>query len=85
MDAIYARRSIRKYLSRPLTRETIENIIKAGMNAPSADNEQPWHFIVIDCRKILEEKLIGHPAEKSPKKRVLSPADPLQHLEEGTS
>jgi nitroreductase len=61
MDAIYARRSIRKYSSKPLPRETIEDIIRAGMNAPSAGNEQPWHFVVINRRKILEEIPSVHP------------------------
>ncbi len=61
MEAIYNRRSIRKFSSRPLPRETIEAIIKAGMNAPSAGNEQPWHFIVIDRRKVLEEIPSVHP------------------------
>jgi nitroreductase len=41
MEAIYKRRSIRKYSSKPVPREIIEQIIKAGMNAPSAGNEQP--------------------------------------------
>jgi nitroreductase len=61
MEAIYTRRSIRKYSSRPLPRETVEGIVKAGMNAPSAGNEQPWHFIVTDRRKVLEKISSVHP------------------------
>ncbi|MBN2160696.1 MAG: nitroreductase family protein [Spirochaetes bacterium] len=61
MDAIYKRRSIRKYSTRPVPRESIENIIRAGMNAPSAGNQQPWHFIVIERRKVLDEIPNIHP------------------------
>jgi nitroreductase len=61
MEAIYKRRSIRKYSSKPVPREIIERVIKAGMNAPSAGNEQPWHFMVIDRKKYLEEIPNIHP------------------------
>lgn len=33
----------------------------AGMNAPSAGNEQPWHFIVVDDREILDTIPSFHP------------------------
>jgi nitroreductase len=39
MDAIFTRRSIRKYLSKPVIWDVIESILKAGMNAPSAGDE----------------------------------------------
>jgi nitroreductase len=39
MDAIFTRRSIRKYLPKPVTWDVIESILKAGMNAPSAGDE----------------------------------------------
>lgn len=55
MNAILARRSIRKYTEQPVSKEAIREILEAAMSAPSAGNEQPWHFIVINDRKILEE------------------------------
>ena len=55
MDAIFTRRSIRKYLPKPVSRDLIDNILKAGMSAPSAGDEQPWHFIIIDRRDLLEK------------------------------
>jgi nitroreductase len=64
MDIIYKRRSIRKYKNQKVSKETIENIIKAGMNAPSAGNEQPWQFIVINERKLLDEIMKVHPYSK---------------------
>lgn len=61
MEAIYGRRSIRKYQSRPVPEEIVERVIKAGMNAPSAGNQQPWHFVVINQRKLLDEIPNVHP------------------------
>ena len=64
MDAIFTRRSIRKYLPDPVSRDMIENILKAGMSAPSAGNEQPWHFIIIDRHDLLEKISEMHPYAK---------------------
>ena len=46
LDAIAARRSIRKFKNTPVPRHIIEEIIKAGTLAPSSKNRQPWHFVV---------------------------------------
>lgn len=64
MDIIYKRRSIRKFTPEPLSESTIFELIKAGMNAPSAGNQQPWHFIIINERKLLEEITKIHPSSK---------------------
>ncbi len=53
MNAIFERRSIRKYKDTPIGKETIQKLLAAGMAAPSAGNGQPWHFIVIDDRNTL--------------------------------
>ena len=50
MNAIYKRRSIRKFSSEPVPEKALKEIIKAVMNAPSAVNERPWYFIVINER-----------------------------------
>lgn len=52
---ILKRRSIRRYLDAPIPEELIREMLKAGMSAPSACNQQPWHFIVIESKSILEE------------------------------
>jgi nitroreductase len=57
MEAIFSRRSIRKYLPDPVSRDRIENILKAGMSAPSAGDEQPWPFIIINRHDLLERFL----------------------------
>lgn len=61
MNTIYKRRSIRKYTSKPVSEKVLKDIIKAGMNAPSAGNQQPWHFIIINERKLLDEITKIHP------------------------
>jgi len=55
LDAIKSRRSIRKFTNQSIKRETIEVLLKAAMQAPSAANEQPWQFIVIDDKKFLKD------------------------------
>ncbi|MHA1684846.1 MAG: nitroreductase family protein [Candidatus Heimdallarchaeaceae archaeon] len=54
-DVIFTRRSIRKYKPQPVPKETLEYILRAAMAAPSARNLQPWHFVIIDDRKILNK------------------------------
>lgn len=51
MDSINCRRSIRKYADRPVSKDDIEHIIKAGSAAPSAKNRQPWKYIVFVSEK----------------------------------
>lgn len=55
MDAIFNRRSIRKYSEKPISKEKIDLLLKAGFSAPSAGNQQPWHFIIIDDKGLLLE------------------------------
>jgi len=61
VNAIFARRSIRKYENKIVPDDMIEQILRAGMAAPSAGNAQPWHFVVIDDRRILNEITKFHP------------------------
>ncbi|MDD3398412.1 MAG: nitroreductase family protein [Candidatus Methanomethylophilaceae archaeon] len=55
------RRSIRKYSSEPLDEEMLVEILRAGMAAPSAHNQRPWHFVVIDDRSKLDAIMVVHP------------------------
>ncbi len=54
INAIMTRRSVRKYTSEKIKESDLEIIIRAGMQAPSAGNERPWHFVVITDRKTLD-------------------------------
>jgi nitroreductase len=53
--AILSRRSIRKYTEEPVSDTDIEALLIAAMHAPSAVNEQPWHFVVIKDKNTLRE------------------------------
>jgi len=55
MKAILSRRSIRKYTADPVPEKVINELLEAAMSAPSADNERPWHFVIINDRRLLDE------------------------------
>ena len=64
MDAlknILGRRSIRKYKNIAVSQEVVRQLLEAGMHAPTARNIQPWHFIVVDDRHLLDELAVAHP------------------------
>jgi nitroreductase len=61
MEAILSRRSIRRYTDKPVPEEVIKELLEAAMSAPSASNEQPWQFVIIDERRILDEIPRFHP------------------------
>jgi len=64
MKAIYSRRSIRKYASEPVPADVLRDFVKAGMNAPSAGDEQPWHFVLVTERSLLDAVPSFHPHAK---------------------
>ncbi len=64
MEFLFTRRSIRKYKHKDVSDDIVKQIVKAGMNAPSAGNQQPWHFIIIKDREILDEIPEIHPYSK---------------------
>jgi nitroreductase len=61
MKAILERRSIRKYTNKEVTWDVVESLLKAAMAAPSAHNEQPWHFVVINDKEIMKRIMEVHP------------------------
>jgi nitroreductase len=54
-EAIHTRRSIRQYQDKAVPGELVEKLLAAAMSAPSARNAQPWQFVVITDRKILQQ------------------------------
>ncbi|PKM96985.1 MAG: nitroreductase [Elusimicrobia bacterium HGW-Elusimicrobia-3] len=54
LETIKSRRSIRRYLPEPLKQAELDAILEAGLYAPSAHNDQPWHFTVIRDRALLD-------------------------------
>jgi len=55
LDAIKKRRSVRKYLARPVPKEIIEEVLVAAGCAPSAHNAQPWRFIILADASVKQE------------------------------
>jgi nitroreductase len=53
MDAIMTRKSVREFEDRPLPDGAIGKLLAAGMQAPTARNGQPWHFVVVTERENL--------------------------------
>ncbi|GAB4531235.1 MAG: nitroreductase family protein [Anaerolineae bacterium] len=56
LDLIKKRRSIREYTDEPVSDADIKAMLEAAMAAPSANNSQPWEFIVVR-RKDLRQQL----------------------------
>jgi nitroreductase len=53
LEAIYTRRSVRQFTTEPVSDKDLHDLLRAGMQAPSARNEQPWHFVVINDPDLL--------------------------------
>lgn len=53
-DAIFNRRSVRQYAEEEIDEPTIRRLISAAVQAPNAVNEQPWRFIVVRDREVLD-------------------------------
>jgi len=73
IDVIKSRRSIRKYLDKPIPKEIIDKLIEAAKWAPSGMNEQPWGFIIAQNKALIKElsdraiPYINEMIEKNPK------------------
>ncbi|MFQ6073912.1 MAG: nitroreductase family protein [Candidatus Bathyarchaeia archaeon] len=52
---VKTRRSIRRYKPDPVSDEIIRQLIDAARHAPSADDIQPWEFIVVRDKQVKEE------------------------------
>ena len=61
LTALFTRRSVRDFKSEPISKDDLHDLLRAGMQAPSAKNEQPWHFIVIDQPELLKAVPAFHP------------------------
>lgn len=61
IEAIQSRRSIRVFKDQPIEQEKVDTLLKAAMAAPSAGNQQPWHFILIDDKEVLSKVPSFHP------------------------
>lgn len=55
MKEIFIRRSIRKFKNTSVEKEKIDQLLRAAMQAPSALNQQPWEFIVVESKEALQK------------------------------
>ena len=55
LEAIRRRRSVREYTGESIPREDLEKIIDAGRLAATGNNRQPWDFIVVTDREMIEQ------------------------------
>ncbi len=65
IENIMARRSIRKYQNKPVSRDTLNKIMECGINAPNGQNKQSWEVRIVDNPTVMEEikdaMAKGHP------------------------
>lgn len=54
IQTLMTRRSVRSFTNDPVTPEQIQTLLEAAMNAPSAGDGRPWHFVVTTSRKTLD-------------------------------
>jgi nitroreductase len=53
MSLIRKRRSIRKFVDKPVEKEKLDLLVEAGLRAPSSRGFNPWHFVVVTDRTML--------------------------------
>jgi nitroreductase len=86
LEALITRRSSRSFTSRPVSLDLVRELIRAAMHAPSAGNEQPWHFLILTNREVLDKIPEFHPyagmVAEAPV-AVLVCADPRQEKHPG--
>ncbi len=71
LSLLHQRRSIRKYTNQPVNGEQLEQLLRAAMAAPSASNKQPWQFVVVQERAMLNQLSEVHPYTKMLKEAPL--------------
>jgi len=54
LSVIHSRKSVRHFTEQKVSREQLEILLRAGMAAPTAVNRQPWAFVAIDSREVLD-------------------------------
>lgn len=61
LNTILKRTSIRSYENKPVEKEKIKKLLRAGMAAPTAMNKQPWHFVVVTDKGQLQKLSEANP------------------------
>ncbi len=58
-SVIHSRKSVRSFTGASVSKEDLDKIIRAGMAAPSAVNKQPWSFVVVTDKKVIDTLAAG--------------------------
>ena len=61
IDLLLSRRSIRRYKQELVDESVMMELVRAGMAAPSAFNQQPWEFVLVKKKEVLDEIAKHHP------------------------
>lgn len=64
LTVIHSRKSVRNFTGQAVSRDLLDKIVRAGMAAPTAVNMQPWSFIVVTYRPMLDKLNDGLPYAK---------------------
>ena len=77
-EAVRTKRAVRKFQDNPLPKEIVTAILNAGRRSQSSKNEQTWHFIAIQDKKILRDlsecgQWAGHIADAALAVAILTP------------
>ena len=77
-DAIRTKRAVRSFQDKPLSREIITTILNAGRRSQSSKNEQTWHFVAVQDKRILKDlsecgQWAGHVAGAALAVAILTP------------
>jgi len=55
LETLLTRRSVRSYTDKSVSKEIIDKLLEVAFSAPSAGNQQPWHFVIIDDKEIIKQ------------------------------
>ncbi|MGY5876779.1 MAG: nitroreductase family protein [Candidatus Thorarchaeota archaeon] len=61
LEALYSRRSIRKFVMKEIPDNNVKQILRAGMSAPNSGNQRLWQFVVVRDRNQMEKIIEAYP------------------------
>ncbi len=71
LEAIFNRRSVRKFTQEAIGNEALHTILRAGMSGPSAINSRPWRFLVVKDPATLQKMADGNGSTAEPLRQAV--------------
>ena len=56
LEMIHTRRSVRQFTTEPVGADSVGELLRAAMAAPSAGNQQPWRFVVVSRQGVARRR-----------------------------